>query len=182
MNDADLASMFKGIDNANPQQSSDYFRGGRYLAQVNKFKVHKNDEDLIHYIFEMTILKVLDPSEAAKEPGGPHGVGHEVSWVMAKHKKPTMPNLKGVLMAITGVPKEEVDMKFCAALASSSQPLAGMVVEWANKVITTKGAGKPFTRVSAKRTWSAEEVIEAVGQETLDRLGVELEEEEDSDE
>ena len=169
------ASLFKGMDESNAQRNSEYFRAGRYLTYVNQFKVRRNDEQLIFYIFELVVLKVLDPSAASAEPLGPHGVGHQISWVMAKHKKPTMPNLKAALMVMTNVPQEQVTAEFSALLASDAQPLHGICVEFDNKVIQTKSEGRPFTRVTAKRLWASPEVRETVGSEMLDRLGIELE-------
>ena len=169
----DILSMFKGVDDVNPQRNSEYFRAGSYLCRIGAFKVKRNDDGLIRYIFELLVLAVLDPSEASKDPGGAHRVGHDVSWIMSKHNKPTMPNLKAALMVMTGVPQEEVTMEFCAALAGASQPLEGIFVEFSNKVITTK-QGKPFTRITAKRVWTEDEVREAVCEDVLGRLGVEL--------
>jgi len=173
-NEANNVSLFKGVGESKPSRDRDYFRPGRYLAQVEKFLVKQNDDGLIHYIFEMCIVDVIDESEALKDADGPHGLGHGVSWVMGKHKKPSLPNLKAALMVMTGVPEESITEQFCADLTSSSQPLAGIFIEFLNKPIVTK-AGAPFTVIKAKRKWSHKEVFEKVGPEQLLNLGVELE-------
>ena len=169
----DNASFFKGIGDAQESRDSDYFRPGRYLVQVDKFIVKQNDEGLVFFIFEMTNLKCFDDSESLKDPDGPHGIGHKVSWILPRHKKPTMGNLKAAIMTMTGVPREAITDQFCGDLTATSQPLKGTFVEFQNKMIKTKN-GAPFTEVKTKRRWTSNQVLELVGAETLDSLGIDL--------
>lgn len=172
----DNASLFKGIDTSNAARDSEYFRPGKYLTQINKFIAKTNDSGVTYFIFEMKVIAVIDPSEALKDPNGPHTVGSKVSWLLARHKKPTWPNLKAALMAITGVPEDSITPEFCGDLIAAAQPLSGMFVEWRNKLITTKEKGLLFTKVTAVRAWSDEEVKAYVDPNVLESLGIKFDE------
>lgn len=168
------ASFFKGIEDSHASRDRDHFRAGRYLTVVDAFKVKQNDDGLVFFIFELTVLAVLDDSEALKTPEPAHSIGHKVSWVMGRHKKPTLPNLKQALMVLTGVPEADITPEFCADLSSELNPLRGIPAEFSNKQIKTQN-GAPFTQIRAKRRWSAAEVEEKVGKTMLDQLKVKIE-------
>ena len=170
----DNASFFKGIEDSKASRDRDYFRAGRYLTVIDAFKVKQNDEGVVFYIFELTILAVLDDSEALKTPDPAHSIGHRVSWAMSRLKKPTLGNLKQALMVATGVPEASITGEFCAQLSSDLNPLRGIPVEFSNAQIKTK-SGAPFTQIRAKRRWSKKEVEAKVGVEMLSQLKVEIE-------
>lgn len=170
----DNASFFKGIGDAAASRDRDYFKAGCYLTHVDGFKIRQNEDQLVYFIFELTVLDVLDDSEALKTPDKANGIGHKVSIVLPKHKKPTLPNLKQILMVMTGVPEEDVTPEFCGALCSEAQPLKHTAVEFLNRQIKTK-SGAPFTQVRAKRRWTKDEVIAKIGQARLNSLKLEIE-------
>lgn len=173
-----MGSPFKGIDGKQATRDSEYMRAGRYLAYINEFKTGENRNNVPNVRFATTILAVLDDTNAVKDPKGAHAVGHKASWVMSFAKDNTMPNLKAAVMAITGVPEEEVDQEFCDNLTSSEQPLQGMVVEFDNDIIkyTPKNGASDqpslFTQVKIRRRWSKAEVLEHVEEAVFERLGL----------
>lgn len=169
-----MTSPFAGISAAKASRDSEYFRAGRYLTYIRGFKASQNRAKVPIVMFELTVVAVLDAAAASSEPKGAHRVGESTTWLMQLTKDATLPNLKAAIKAITGVPEEEVTETFCDQLASANQPLAGLFVEWDNRVITTKAKGQPFTQVKARRRWSAEEVTNGVPKEVLASLKIDV--------
>lgn len=162
-------SPFSRIGTIRASVNSSYYRAGRYLMHIDAFKVSDNRKGEGFVVFESTVVAVLSDVEAAKEPAGAHRVGEKVSWLMKFAADTTMPNLKAAILAITGVPEDQITEQFMLELAGNAQPLKGIFVEFENKVITTK-AGKPFTRVAARRKWSKADVEANVPAEVLTHL------------
>lgn len=168
-----MTSPFRGISDTQQTRDSEYFRAGRYLAHVNAFKTGQNRKNVPNVAIETTIVAVLDDTKAAKDPQGVHGVGDKASWVQSFSSDNTMPNLKAAVMAMTGVDAEAVNEEFCQELTSEDQPLQGIYVIFDNDMVMTK-KGEPFTVVRIKRRLSAEEVLQHVEQDQLDKLELTL--------
>lgn len=162
---------FAGINKIGAARDTEYFRAGRYLTYIRAFKEFKNRKGIEKAAFEMTIVAVLDASHAAKEPKGPHDVGHKVSWLYDPMRDAAGPDFKLAVMVITGVPEDQVTPEFCSQLASQANPLEGYFVEWENTVIQTK-AGNPFTVIKARRRWSKADVLAKIPKAVLDSLKI----------
>lgn len=154
-------SMFKGIGDAKSSINSDYIRAGRYLTYVKAFKSHRNRAEQRQAFFELIVVAVLDDSQAAAEPDGPHRVGDNVTRMWTLNKDAALPDLKLTLKTITGMAEDQITEAVCEQLASAANPLEGLFVEWSGRVGKTK-QGHPFTYVDVKRRWSADEVEKAV--------------------
>lgn len=166
-----MSSPFKGIENEKAQRDSEYMRAGRYLACIRLFDTGVNRKKIANVRFETVIVAVLDAQAATAEPKGAHAIGHKATWMMSFGKDGTMPNLKKAIMNCTGVPEEEVTEAFCDQLRSAAQPLAGMFVEFDNRVVSLEDGGL-FTVVQLRRRWMKREILAVTTEAALKDLGL----------
>lgn len=167
-----MTSPFKGITNHTAARDSEYMRAGRYLVHLNAFKTGSNRQNIPNFVFETTVVAVLDDTNCVRDPKGPHAIGHKASWVLSTKMDSCFPNLKGALMAATGVQEEAITEEFCEQLTGSAQPLRGMYFEFDNDVVS--GEKGLFTVVKLRRRWSKSEVLEVVSEEQLKKLSLSL--------
>lgn len=164
-----MASPFKGLDNTKPAGDFEYIRAGRYLARINEFRFGTTRKGVGYARFGFTIVNVLDPSEAAKDPKGPHRVGEKVSWMLMANIDASAPALKSALMTIMESPAEEITDAFSESAASDAQPLAGLFVDVSASLKATKTGGM-FTLVQVKRRVLGAEVKKIASPEVLASL------------
>lgn len=164
-----MASPFKGLDTTKPSGDYVYIRSGRYLARISEFRFGTSRKGVGYARFGFVIVSVIDPSEAAKEPQGPHTVGEKVSWLLMANIDGSAPALKGALMTVMESPAEEITDQFAESAASDAQPLAGLFVEVDARPKTTKKGGI-FTLVQIKRRVLGAEVKKIAAPEVLASL------------
>lgn len=164
-----MASPFN-LDSANASRNYDYVRAGRYLVRLEEFRFGVNRAKIDYARFSFTVVSVLDPSEAAKDPKGPHRVGEKISWVLMANKDASAPNLKAALMSIMEAPAEEITDDFSKTAASDAQPLKGMFLVLDGSLQKMKSKEGVFTRISIKRRVLGVEVKKIVPQEVLQSL------------
>lgn len=169
-----MTSAFKGIGSHSAARDSEYFRAGRYLVCLQAFKTGQNRQNIPNFAFETAVAAVLDDSASARDPKGAHAPGHKASWVLSTKLDSCFPNLKGAIMAATGVAEEAITEEFCEQLTSSAQPLAGMYFEFDNDVVPNSNGNGLFTIVKLRRRWSKAEVLEVVTEDRLKELGLTL--------
>lgn len=163
-------SFFKGIKDVKASRDSVYLRAGRYLTYMDNFKQFKNRKGHERIAFEMTVVQVLDESKAFADSSGPHRMGDKVSWVPTDDEA-EIPRVKSAIKVICGVEEDLIDEEFCTNLATESQPLRGLFVEWDCEMIKTS-KGNPFTVRKAVRKWGKQEVEEKVPASVLAGLKI----------
>jgi hypothetical protein len=165
-------SPFDKVDGATGSINSEYMRAGRYLVYIKRFISKKSRKDANLALFECIVVEVLDASAAAVEPKGPHIVGNNATFVIDLNKDAGPGALKSALRDILGIPEEDVTSEVCERCAGDSQPLAGLFVEFDNRVIKTKEKGLPFTLCRVRRNWKKIEVESKIPAERLQALGL----------
>lgn len=167
--------MFSGIEKANASRNSEYLRAGRYLLYVKKFKGQVARSKANQAVLEFSVVSVLDSSAASAEPLGPHRVGDTVAWIMDLAKDASMPSLKAALAVMVGCPPEEITDETTEQLASAANPLEGLFVEFDNRIVPMVKKQGTFTKRTARRRWSKEEVDKTVPLELLKSLRIDTE-------
>lgn len=164
---------FKGMGARQPQRDSEFVKAGRYVVRVDKFSFGKTRAGRDYALFNFTILSVVDDSEAAKDPKGPHRVGDKASWMMMSDVDASGPALKAAVMSLIGTNEsEELDDDTFEKLASPANPLGGLFAEIDCRIIITKGKGQPFNLVKVKRPIEFEELKTIVPAETLNSMKI----------
>ena len=128
---------FQKVAGAKGRVNSEYFRAGRYLFYIRKFSWMKSRKDENLVLFECLTVQVLDPSAAAADPKGPHRVGDNATWCINMKFDASPGALKAAMRDIFGVSEEDVTEELCLMAAGDTQPLAGLYVEFDNKIIKT---------------------------------------------
>lgn len=163
---------FKGMGARQPQRDSEFMKSGRYVSRIDKFSFGKTRSNREFALFNLTILAVVDDTEAAKDPKGPHRVGDKASWMLMSDVDASAPALKAAIMTLTGEQDpEELDDDVFEKLASAANPLGGLFCEIDCRVITTK-KGSLFNLVKMKRTIEFEELKTIVPAETLKSMKI----------
>ena len=147
-------SLFSGIGQKQARGDYSYIGPGDYLVYINEFSSKLNRAKVGRIFFNLTVVAVLDDTEAVKAAMAPHRVGDTSTWMMDVSKDATLPTLKRALMQVTGVPEAEVTEDFCEALASAAQPLKGYFMEYHGQQIKTKEKGNLITLRSFRRRWT----------------------------
>lgn len=169
------ADFFGKIETVDAQRDSEWLRAGRYLAYIRKFFARNlRDGGGKMAGFELVILKVVDPTNAAQDAGGPHHAGDRTTWGFMLRQDAAWPAMKTAIASIMGVKPEEVTSEVCLECARDDQPLAGLVVELEGKIIITKKNERPFNRITVKRVVPASEVLEAVEENSLKSFHIDV--------
>lgn len=152
--------MFKGIENAKASFDAKYVGEGHYLCRIDRIKADQTRTKDDFLAVEMTVLHTFPDGDGASDKW--HRPGEAVSHLMMAKHDSFMGNVKAMVSSILGVHESEVTENDCELLSSTSQPLAGSVIELKGRQIITR-QNKPFTKITYMRTFPAVEL-----QETLD--------------
>ena len=87
-------SLFSGIGNTKPRGDYSYMGPGDYLVYINEFSSKLNRAKVGRIFFNLTVVAVLDDTEAVKAAMAPHRVGDTSTWMMDVSKDATLPTLK----------------------------------------------------------------------------------------
>lgn len=144
--------IFDGIDDARVSGDGNWVRPGHYFARINGVKLTKKFTGEHFLAVEMQIVQALDDDE-----GTGHRVGEDVTHLMKASSPSFLGNVKQFVSATLGCSPDEVGKAEADRVTSDEQPLAGIVVEFVGREITTK-AGRPFTKVTYKREVPTNEI------------------------
>lgn len=137
-------SIFNGIEDVQSRGSSNYFKDGRYLVEVQKFtKGNSQRGEGAYTVAEFSVLETLVDQGESNKPG------EVLSWVvMMKHGASALSNIKNFLAAVTHTSEQQITVANAdKAVEGDGTALAGMrVLCQANTIPTTRG-GK-FTKVN----------------------------------
>lgn len=150
---------FSGITTAKARVDANYIRPGSYWLQINKLRLDKSRKDQVFLAVEMTVIHCFDERIADQPPGRRgHISGESVTHMMMKKHDSFLGNVKAMLVAILGIPADQITEAEAAMVCGDSQPLTGTVVEVNCRNITTR-AGNPFTSANYAREVPTREVL-----------------------
>lgn len=171
-------SIFDGIEKARASGDANYIVPGRFLLRIDGIyqKKNRNNEEFV--VAETVVLKQLEPGvrtdEVTKEEVAcGHKVGENVSAMYMKKHDMFLPNIKQMIVGLTGCHPDEIVPNDCEAIIKDegtpdSQPCAGWVAEMYAREIETK-AGNPFIKRVWVRRVPFTELADELEKSTLDK-------------
>lgn len=166
-------SIFKGLKDAKPSVDGNYERIGKYLERIDRIKVDNSRKGDAFVAVEKTVVRVLDDAQ-----GQGHKVGEQVTHMMMPKHDSFLGNIKGMLASLLEMKPEEIGEEAAEMVCDEKQPLAGMLIECHNHIITTK-KGAPFTVIhylhevkppQALQTLTADEITRFFPGEYLQKI------------
>ena len=161
-----MSSLFSGIGQAKAPSNSNYLRDGGYWVQVIKCQVKPDRKHVPMFVMDARIIKVLTP--------GAHQVGEEACHLVKSNSDYFLPEIKGILMAATGMAQDEISEELCSQAVGDDNPLSMVVLEYQGVEIEPKDSTpdnhKVFTRRFYKRSVPFAELNEGLDDETKARF------------
>lgn len=159
------SGLFDGIKNAKATRDANYFRDGRYIWLIQRVKADVNRKKVRYVAIECKVVYVFDDDDAKG-----HKVGEEAACLYMSDNDVFLNNVKAFVANIVGCSEDDIEPEACEALCDDDQPLAGWFAESHNRTLIGSKSGKPFCKVSWKRSWSNNEVKALLDEETLSTL------------
>jgi hypothetical protein len=163
---------FSGLRDAARGFSSNPLRPGRYVARIDGCDSFEAEQKGLMWKNTLTILAVEDGGEQ------PHKVGEQVHVFFKKGQFPKvfLQNIKSFMAGVLDVADEEIGEEEADAALSDDSPMVGLVTVVAGRQQASKSSrdddGNPFkyTVYSWSPSLTDEEIVEAIGQEGVERF------------
>lgn len=145
---------FSGIENAQPGGARNHIAAGIHKLLCHKIEAAYNHkrEPVVETVFEVQESQNLDGSPHSTQPPGSMVIYYE-----KMNREMALGNLKGFLMAITGI--EQIDENLTNYCVGPNQPLAGRIV-WCRTTEKPLGQGRqqnPAFAGQPARMWPVHE-------------------------
>lgn len=154
---------FKGVEAAKPSLGGNYIQPSDMLCRLDKVKEIETRKSGPAICIEMTVFHVFE---------GNHIVGENVTHMLMQNQDSFLGNWKAFVMGTQGCEESEVTQEMSEIICGEAQPLSGDVVRVKARNIKTQ-KDKDFTLVSYHGAVSPEEWKPLLGEESLNKLGIE---------
>jgi hypothetical protein len=159
-----MVGFFNGIESAQPGGARNHIAAGIHKLLCHKIEAAYNHkrEPVVETVFEVQESQNLDGSPHSTQPPGSMVIYYE-----KMNREMALGNLKGFLMAITGI--EQVDENLTNYCVGPNQPLAGRIV-WCRTTEKPLGQGRqqnPAFAGQPARMWPVHEWMPDQNQQPL---------------
>lgn len=152
-------SLFSGIQAAKPVANANYLSHGSYWLQIQSCKIKPDRKQVPMFVMDAKILRKFGAE-------GAHDVGEEACHLVKRDSDYWLSEIKGIIMAATGLAEDQVTEAVCEQAIQPDQPLAGIVLEYQGTQVETKASTpedpKYFTKRFYKRVVSYKELAEGL--------------------
>jgi hypothetical protein len=163
---------FSGLRDASRGFSSNPLRPGTYVARIDSCDSFEAKQKGLMWKNTLTILAVDDGGE------NPHRVGEQVHIFYKKGQYPDvfLQNIKGFMAGVLDVNDDEIGEEEAEKALSDDSPMVGLVTVVTGRQQASKSSrdedGNPrkYTVYSYQPSLDDEEIVEAVGEEGIERF------------
>lgn len=160
---------FSGLRDAARGFSSNPLRPGRYVARIDSCDSFEAEQKGLMWKNTLTILAVED---------GDHKVGEQVHVFYKKGQYPKvfLQNIKGFMAGVLDVADDEIGEEEAEQALSDDSPMVGLVTVVTGRQQASKSSrdedGNPrkYTVYSWQPSLDDEEIVEAIGEEGVERF------------